>query len=600
MSAVLDRESLRELSARAGTSLVAMVVAAAVVVAALGLYDSDYVTIIALSVATYAALGLGLNIVMGYAGLLDMGYAAFFAIGAYTSAICTLHWGLNFFASVPIAVAVTALAGIVIGYPTLRLRPDYLAIVTIGFGELVRTAVNNWDFAGASRGLYPLPVPTLGPLEFVKPIESAILAFGLLAIVLVISTRLGQSAIGRAWRAIRDDDFASEAIGLPTLRLKLGAYISGGAVGALAGSIFSARSVAIDPTSFTLSLSVQIVMIVVVGGLASTRGVLVASVLFVVLPEVLRFVQDYRILIFSVVVILMVHFRPEGIIPAPRYRRPARATAVGDGRPPRVRGVDRTEPVLVLTDVSQQFAGLKALDRVSIEVLPGRVTGIIGPNGAGKSTLVNAITGVVPAKGGSVTLLGEDITTLRPHEISARGVGRTFQTSRLLDSMSVLENVMIGDYQRSRSHLRTVLFGPRATRAAEALAASRALAALERLSMADAADRLPGELSYADRRRVEIARALNADPVMLVLDEPAAGMNPAEKNDLAGLLAAITETGVAVVLIEHDMPLVSTIATDVVVLDHGQLLAQGPPAEVLARPEVIEAYLGPAVGKDDA
>jgi branched-chain amino acid transport system permease protein len=599
----------RELVERFSTSFTAVTMVLLACVALVGVVGDSYITVVAISVATYAALALGLNVVMGYAGLLDMGYVAFFAIGAYAAAICTALWGLNFLISVPIAIAVTSLAGIVIGFPTLRLRPDYLAIVTIGFGELARTAVNNWEYVGASRGIYPLPVPAIAGFSFDTPTRQLLLAALLLAVAIVATNRMGRSRIGRAWRAIRDDDFVASAVGLPTLRLKIGAYVAGGAIGALAGSIFAARSVAIDPTNFTLLLSVQIVMMVVLGGLGSVRGVLLAAVVFIVLPEALRAVQDFRLLFFSIAVIILVSWRPQGVIPerklfvarydrVPSTPRPEATPLPSDGERRGRNQPDRQppqSPLLTLAGVSQQFAGLRALDSVTLSIPRDRVIGIIGPNGAGKTTLINAITGVRRCSEGRIELDGRDITALPPHKIAKLGLARTFQATRLFETLTVLENVMVSEYSHAELPITTSMLMPARVRRHEERSAGRAMAHLHAVGLEEKATTYPGELSYADRRRVEIARALNLNPSLLILDEPAAGMNPTEKQGLQVLLRELCATGVTIILIEHDMPLVSAVADDVVVLVEGRVMAQGSPREVLARPDVIEAYLGKAV-----
>jgi len=621
-SLAATRELLSSGSLKARIALTSIIgaVSFAVVIALLVMgMGSTYWMAIAISVTTYATMGLGLNVVLGYAGLLDMGYAAFFAIGAYTSAILTVNLEWNYFLSIPIAVVVTGLAGIVIGYPTLRLRPDYLAIVTIGFGEVVRTAFNNWQYVGATRGLYPLPNPELFGFVFDDPQRQLILAAVLFGIVLAFVNRLGVSHIGRAWRAIRDDDFAAEVVGVPTLRLKIGAYVMGGAVGAIAGAIFPSRSVAIDPTNFTLFVSVQVLMVVVLGGLGSVRGVLLASTVFVVLPEILREVQDYRTLIFSALVIAMVKFRPSGLIaervspdavslpsleeavagrdPAPPAAPPpppgsgaeAAPRAAGDGA------------LLELRGVSQRFGGLTALDDVSLAIRPGEVMGLIGPNGAGKTTLVNAITGVRKPSGGEIRLRGERITGRRPHRIAKAGVARTFQAIRLFPQLSAVDNVITGEYQAAHLGVVDALLRPRRERRHQAETVERALALLDQLGIADAALRKPSELSYADRRRIEIARALASEPSLLILDEPAAGMNPSEKRDLVATLRAIADQGIGILLIEHDMPLVTRISDRAAVLDRGRLIAFGDPHDVLRDERVIDAYLGkPHEGENGA
>jgi branched-chain amino acid transport system permease protein len=582
------RRQLDRLSTSATFVLGAFLLGATALVA----YDDPYYSVVALGVLTYAALGLGLTIVMGYAGLLDMGYAAFFAIGAYTSAICQMHFGLNFFLTVLIAIAITGCAGVVIGYPTLRMRPDYLAIVTIGFGEIIRTAANNWDYVGASRGLYPLPVPSSFGFEFLTLQSQLYLAAAGVALAATMCARLGRSPIGLAWRAIRDDDFVTESLGLPTLRLKMGAYIAGGVVGALAGAIFAARSVAIDPTNFTLELSVQIVMMVVIGGLGSIRGVLLASLIFVALPELLRSVQDYRLIMFALAVIIIVRVRPQGLF-AEQLPDPPVGSLTAEVVPlPTRASIGPREPVLTVKGVSQNFAGIRALDDVTFDAFAGCILGVIGPNGAGKTTLVNAVTGIRGGTAGSVHVAGRDVTRAPAHVVAAQGVARTFQTARLVDSITVLDNVMVAEFSRSRPTLLATLFRPRRVRKHHAAAARRALESLETLGIAHLAASRPPDLSYADRRRVEIARALTLMPRLMILDEPAAGMNPTEKSELAKLLRKIADSGVAVILIEHDMPLVSSVADELLVLDRGRVLARGDVHDVLSRPDVIDAYLG--------
>lgn len=582
-----------------------------------GLGES-YWMVIAISVATYATMGLGLNVVLGYAGLLDMGYAAFFAIGAYTSAILTVNLEWNYFLSIPIAIIVTGLAGIIIGYPTLRLRPDYLAIVTIGFGEVVRTAFNNWQYVGASRGLYPLPNPELFGFVFDTPELQLLLTAVLLGLVIAFVNRLGISHIGRAWRAIRDDDFAAEVVGIPTLRLKIGAYVMGGAIGAVAGAIFASRSVAIDPSNFTLFVSVQILMIVVLGGLGSVRGVLLAATIFVVLPEVLREVQEYRTLIFSVLVIVMVKFRPTGLIrervspdsaALPSLAAAAEQSTATASQPPDPPGqvdlpirkprVEPGEALLRIEKVTQQFGGLTALDDVSLTVRSGEVLGLIGPNGAGKTTLVNAITGVRKPTGGEIWLGTEKLTGAKPHRIAKHGVARTFQAIRLFPQLSAIDNVIAGEYQAAHLGVVDALLRPRRERKHQAETVERAMALLDQLGIADAALRTPAELSYADRRRIEIARALASNPELLILDEPAAGMNPSEKRDLVAILRSIADRGIGILLIEHDMPLVTRISDRAAVLDQGRLIALGKPDAVLRDQRVIDAYLGSAPEGDE-
>ncbi|KAB2363123.1 branched-chain amino acid ABC transporter permease, partial [Actinomadura montaniterrae] len=282
----------------------------------------DYQVTVAGTILIYAILGLGINIVVGYAGLLDLGFAAFFAIGAYTSGLLMVKWHWNFWLTLPAAVLAAAAAGVVIGYPTLRLRSDYLAIVTLGFGEIIRITVVNLDVTGGPNGLTGIPPVSAGGTEIVTPTGFFYLALAFFAVVLVLTGLLARSRLAYAWRAIRSDDTAAEAVGVPSRRVKLLAYVLGAAVGAVAGPLNAAQLGTIDPSSFTFLTSLMILLVVIIGGMGSRPGVMVGAVVIVALPEVLRTVQEYRGLFFALLLIVIVILRPQGVWPA--RPRPAR------------------------------------------------------------------------------------------------------------------------------------------------------------------------------------------------------------------------------------------------------------------------------------
>jgi branched-chain amino acid transport system permease protein len=606
----------------------------------------------------FAALALGLNIVVGFAGLLDLGYAAFFAIGAYAYGVASswqlqpqwsgfwepfqwldfvtrfhaagadvVHFQVSFWLMLPIAAAIAAFFGVLFGAPTLRLRGDYLAIVTLGFGEIVPIVARNTpSVTNGAMGLNGVAAPQLFGYNFgIDATPYYYVGVALVAFLILISQRLKDSRIGRAWMAIREDEIAAAAMGVDRVRFKLLAFAIGAAFAGATGTFYVAKLQTATPEMFMFPVSVMVLVMIVFGGIGSVWGVVVGALVLQILQS--WFLEDLsqwlhalgRLvnidwlqhvelassieLIFGLILVLMMLYRREGLIPA---SRPVAALTVDEQTTQAVRGgfsglpdlgaVDHEVqgPLLYITDLTVRFGGLVALRSIELSVPVHAVVAVIGPNGSGKSTLFNAVTGLLPGHGGNIRFVGVEIGRLPPHAALERGIARTFQNIRLFPNLTVVENVMIGMHARLDTGPLGALLRLPKTRREEAAARERALEILSLFGnrLLPRVDHLAASLSYANRRRTEIARALASQPKLLLLDEPTAGMNPAETLELADQIKSLNRLGLTILLIEHKLDVVVSLADKVVVLDHGEKIAEGAPDAVRHDEAVIGAYLG--------
>jgi branched-chain amino acid transport system permease protein len=541
----------------------------------------------ALSIATltliYVVAALGYNLVLTVGGLFHFGFAAHFAIGAYTAAILMTRLGWETLPSLGVVLIVSAVATVLMALPVLRFSGDYLAMVTLAFAEIVRQLIINWkSVTKGSLGIPGVPLPTFLGFTSISPNY----LFGLIAVVatlaVVLYDTLVSSRYGLAWEAIRLNDEAAAASGLRVRRFRLAILVAGSLFAGAAGMAYGQYASIVDPSMSSVGTTVLILSIVVLGG-GNWLGTLVASAVLTALPQVFLGLDLYRQLALGLFLIVAMNWRPSGF--AWLRRRGFARLAATDGQPV-TRSIETPmgEYAIEVDKAVKHFGGLMAVNRLSVRVPPFTVFGIIGPNGAGKTTLFNLISGAIPVDGGTIRVLGQNVTRWPVWRIARLGVGRTFQNIKLFPTLTALDNVLLPAALPTFGRP----FDQKAWRAAAAVAQE----ALVFVGLEARADALAGSLPYADQRRLEIARALAARPRVLLLDEPAAGMNPRELDDLRALVKRIQGRGITIVCIEHNMRFILPIADQIMVMAEGSCLTLGSSDEVVANPAVIEAYLG--------
>ena len=585
------------------------------------------------SVGIYLMLAAGLSIVAGQAGLLDLGYVGFYAIGAYTYALlASPKFGIHlpFLVAASLGILAAVIAALAVSIPTLRLHGDYLAMVTLGFGQIVRILLNNMDrpinITNGPNGLVAIDPPRIFGYTFAS-LESQYVLIWLFAIAVLIGvSRLAGSKIGRAWNALRENDTAAACMGVNVKGYRIAAFVGAAAIAGLAGALFASWQRAVFPQNFTMTETITLYCMIVLGGVRSVPGIMLGVLLLQVLPEALRAYSIYRMLIYGFALTLLAIFRPQGLVGVgekligvnPRKVAAAKSSPdiPGDGADSDMKDGSAAHrlpaqldsstapahvPALELEGLTCTFGGLTALSNVTLTVQQGEILGIIGPNGAGKTTLFNLVTGLIQPISGDIRLYGESIVGKAPHEVALLGAARTFQNIRLYETQSVLENVLAGCHLRHRALLPEVLFRSKShlRKEAETIGYVRSVLDQVECGLAERETVQVAELSYPDKRRVEMARALATGAKLILLDEPAAGMTGEEIAMLAEEIVLLKQQGYTVVVIEHHMDLITAACERVVVLNYGEKIAEGKPQEVAKNPEVIKAYFGSSLTPSD-
>jgi branched-chain amino acid transport system permease protein len=549
---------------------------------------------------------LGLVLLTGVGGMTSFGQAAFVGIGAYTTAWLTTVPGFSPLVTLPAVIAVTGLCAVVIGLVTVRLPGHYLPLATIATGISLYYLFGKLDALGRYDGISGIPPLVIAGWSFADPRMMFAVVWVFVALAYLATAGLLDSRVGRAIRALRGGRTAAESFGIDQPRIKLIVFVYAGLLAGVSGWLYALLQRSVNPTPFGLGAGIQYLFMAVLGGPGQIWGALVGATGVELLEDVLRRVtpslvgKDLQLeaLAFGVLVILVLHRAPDGIWPWVatlwfRYRKPVqcRPTA-SEPLAPRPRRIEapRTGPILEVEEATKRFGGLTAVNKVSFTVGAGEIVALIGPNGAGKSTTFNLITGALELSAGRIVFDGRPVDDLSPRRAAALGMARTFQHVKVVPDMSVVDNVAIGAHGRGTAG--TVSCMVHLERAEEARILAEAARQAERVGLADELFKPAGSLALGLQRLVEVARALAADPKLILLDEPAAGLRHFEKKALAELLVKLRDEGMSVLLVEHDMGFVMGLADRIVVLNFGTHIAEGTPAEIRTHPAVVEAYLG--------